>query len=553
MRGCVRLVSLLLLLSGCDAGAPSLLVDVRADYVAGIEITGIEAELEGRVMAVVVRRGDDLVNDTRRVASFEGLTSGTHSLAVRLLDSDGVLVERDVSVDVRQPIGITVVFTRSCSAVVCPRADPTATACLAGRCVPPECTDGTQPICGESEVCTTASDCSSDVACAEARCEGGVCLFRGVDESCGTGMFCDPDRGCIDAPIEDGGVADSAADTGPIDSGADASIDAADAGDAGCAACTATRYDEVGSGTTTDPYQLATAAQWIDLASRPEGWSLAFRLVRDIDLGGISGDHPPIGTESMPFTGNMDGNGKVVRRYTNVGRATYTGLFGHVAGATASISDLAVENAVVDGGERSGALIGFLAVGTVERVASFGPSCHVTAGGRANHRGGLVGETASASSLRDVFSTCRVSGMGIGVAGLVGHHEGSLDHGYYVNETDPVTASNRVAGLLGWNDAAGRVNDTFTVASVVGDSINDDVALNIGTLSGTAIGTYFDSSQSVTNLDTGGITVNGTAVDRSSAPGYFHDATNPPLSAWDFSTIWVERTGAPPTLWFLDR
>jgi hypothetical protein len=255
----------------------------------------------------------------------------------------------------------------------------------------------------------------------------------------------------------------------------------------------------------------------------------------------------------MPFTGVVDGGGNIVRGYHNVGGAMYTGLFGHVAGATASISDLAVENALVSGDERSGALIGFLAEGTVERVASFGPSCHVTSSVYANHRGGLVGETASPSTMRDVFSTCRVSGTGIGIAGLVGHHEGSLDNGYYWNETNAVTATSRVGGLIGWNAGPGRVTNAFTVASVVGNTPDNNLSLNIGTLSGTAVETYYDTGQTVTNVGTGGTTTNGTAIDLTSTPGYFYDATNPPMSAWGFSSVWVERAGAAPTLSFLDR
>ncbi|RLB46738.1 MAG: hypothetical protein DRJ42_26970 [Deltaproteobacteria bacterium] len=328
----------------------------------------------------------------------------------------------------------------------------------------------------------------------------------------------------------------------------------ADAGaDGGCAACSATRYDEVGGGTIEDPYLIATPEQWIDLANSPAGWASQYRVVQDIDLGTIPGDHPSVGSETMPFTGGVDGNGKIIRRYRTTTGASYSGLFGHVATIGPVIRDLAVMDAEVTGGVRSGALIGFLAGGTVLQVASFGAACHVTSSAGANHRGGLIGETASPAIVVNAFSTCRVSGRGFGVAGLVGHHAGTLTNGYYQNATFPVTATSRVAGLVGWNVAGGSVTNTFTVASVDGNTVNDDVSLHVGTADGAAGNSFFDSSRAVMNGGTGGIRVNGTPIDLFDNPGYFFSRANAPLDAWAFGTVWVEVSGDYPTLSFLLR
>jgi hypothetical protein len=57
-------------------------------------------------------------------------------------------------------------------------------------------------------------------------------------------------------------------------------------------------------------------------------------------------------------------------------------------------------------------------------------------------------------------------------------------------------------------------------------------------LSGTITNSFFDSGRTLVNLRTGGTTSNGTAVDVGTS-GYFYDRTHPPLSAWNFDTVWA--------------
>ena len=312
------------------------------------------------------------------------------------------------------------------------------------------------------------------------------------------------------------------------------------------------RYDAWGSGTANDPYRLCSAGQWIDLANHPEAWGAAIQLAADIDLGAIAGDHLPIGTMTMPFTGGMDGGGHVVIGYRNQSGASYLGLFGYV-GAGATIHDLAVRDVDVLSSEEAGGLIGYLGASTVQRVASFGPGCYVRSTGYANHKGGLIGETATGAIVEDVFSNCRLGGRGNGVAGLIGHNDGTLARGYYEHSTDPVTGSGKAGGLIGWNFQNAAVSDTFVSSDVEGSEPSTDVALHIGVESGMDTGSYFDSQRMVTNIDAGGgTTTNGIAVDTVSAPGYFFEAGNLPMSRWDFTTVWKARPGAYPILGYLD-
>jgi len=313
-----------------------------------------------------------------------------------------------------------------------------------------------------------------------------------------------------------------------------------------------TRYDDAGTGTAADPYQLCTAAQWLDLANTPSAWGQAFELVADLDLGAIAGDHPPIGTLANPFTGSMNGSGKVISGYRNLSRRSYLGLFGYVDGGGA-IRDLGIRDADILSLDLSAGAVGFLAVGIVERVATFGPSCYVRSVGYANHKGGLIGKAVAGAIVADVFSNCRLGGGGNGVAGLIGHFEGSLTNAYYEHGVEPVTGNGKVGGLIGWNLPGGMVRNTFASAAVAGDEATLDVALHIGLDSGSELGSYYDATRTVTNANaSGGTRANGVAIDTASMLGYFFDPVHPPMNSWDFGLVWAARPGGYPILRFLD-
>jgi hypothetical protein len=241
-----------------------------------------------------------------------------------------------------------------------------------------------------------------------------------------------PDLPRPDASWVDGLVVDAPAPDAPRDTSADLPEP--------------TRYDERGSGTQADPYLLKNAAQWLDLAATPYAWELHFRLIEDIDLEPTVGDHPPIGTLETSFTGVVDGGEHVISNFRNTSGSTNNGLFGYVDGPTARIENIAVEDADVEGAEPTGALVGLLVRGEVRNAAAFGDDCYVRSASYANHKGGLIGRVNQDGVVRDVFSTCRVGGTGIGIAGLIGHNEGVLTNGYYVNTSYPITGANRTAG-----------------------------------------------------------------------------------------------------------
>jgi hypothetical protein len=153
-----------------------------------------------------------------RIAEFEGLAAGSVVVHVELRAPDGpVVVERDVRVSVVEDTGIVVVLTRQCGGVTCPdgSSSPTATECLGGICVEPECSSLNPDACGGTGGCTTDADCT---VCSAGSCVDGVCFCTSTPPgTCGgLAMDCDdnPDNGCettVDTP-EQCGACDNVCD-----------------------------------------------------------------------------------------------------------------------------------------------------------------------------------------------------------------------------------------------------------------------------------------------------------------------------------------------------
>jgi hypothetical protein len=238
-----RALVLAAVLSGCTSSGVDLLVDLKTDLRPGYEFTSVRTTLVGggesvSEQSVPVTRGDDYTSGVR-VAELRGLPAGSRRLHVELRDLDGeVVVGRDIVVELTESRGVMVVFTRDCRGLECPAAggDPAETECLAGRCVTPDCLDGT---CAETTGCAGDDECVSGASCVEGRCSvERICLMIARDATCGAAELCDPDRGCVAdpmAPMDGGGPDTGARDTGAGDAASDGGPDApADTGPDAC-------------------------------------------------------------------------------------------------------------------------------------------------------------------------------------------------------------------------------------------------------------------------------------------------------------------------------
>ena len=209
LSSCAFFGALLFSLS-CGADNPTLQVDLRTDFVPGVEFVEIRTELsllprtagaQDLVDRVTVNVTDeDDARDGLRIAELTG-RSGMQWVYVELLTEEGeVLARRPVSVELEGDLGILIIITRDCEGVECPNpgGDPGAIACLAGECVDSRCRPGALEFCGGTAGCGADSDCASFAECADARCLEGVCFAAGDPSACEVGEWCHPDLGCLD-------------------------------------------------------------------------------------------------------------------------------------------------------------------------------------------------------------------------------------------------------------------------------------------------------------------------------------------------------------------
>ncbi|MAQ17972.1 MAG: hypothetical protein CMN30_24640 [Sandaracinus sp.] len=187
--------ALLLFLVACggDGGAVDLSVDLRTDYVPGVEFTGVRVLVDGAVAAEALSGSESYVSGLR-VAEVAGLDpEPRRAVALELVAGAAVIARREVVVSHLDDLAVTLVLSRDCGGVVCSEQDGVADRCLGGRCVDPGCVEGDEEVC-EPPQCAVAADCLAAASCAEASCEAGVCLFGG--DACGETAWCDPDVGC---------------------------------------------------------------------------------------------------------------------------------------------------------------------------------------------------------------------------------------------------------------------------------------------------------------------------------------------------------------------
>ena len=182
----------------CASGPHELRVDLRTDLVPGAEFDTILVAFDGEPARELTPGEADYVIGARVLDTLA--KPGEHVVEVSLTRNESTVLERAVHVRLDADYGITVVLTRDCRGVVCPGEDASATQCLGGRCVVPECAPETPEACGAAE-CTTAADCSSAATCGAVQCNAGTCLYASDSSSCRAGAYCDPDAGCRDPSV----------------------------------------------------------------------------------------------------------------------------------------------------------------------------------------------------------------------------------------------------------------------------------------------------------------------------------------------------------------
>jgi len=237
-----------------------------------------------------------------------------------------------------------------------------------------------------------------------------------------------------------------------------------------------------GSGTTADPYRIASATQLASIDTVSGGYlNCSFLQTADISLASIP-NWTPIGSIAQQgFGGEYDGGGFRIDDVTITGGG---GLFNFAASASfkhlhlevsvtgsnnvgglvgaaqfTTIDDVHVTATLVDTGTATGIIVGQFTYGTISRSSGRG-SVTTTAYG-----GGLVG-MLSFGAISDSYSRATVTG-GLYVGGLVGQVFACCGSSPQLNRsfaTGTVTGSTNLGGLVGILSVAGGTSFTNTAS-----------------------------------------------------------------------------------------
>jgi len=284
---------------------------------------------------------------------------------------------------------------------------------------------------------------------------------------------------------------------------------------------TKAQFSGSGSGTETDPYQVANATQLDEIRNYLGSANSIkhFSISNDIDLAElIATKYPtdgwePIGNkndgDTNAFYGSLNGNGfKITNLWINRVESNYLGLFGNTQEAFINNLNIELASNGIKGGDYVGALSGSTSGGAITNVKMTGS---ITA---LNYVGGLIGENGSP------ITACQSSGdvtvEGDYVGGLIGKTTAAVSDcssSSNVENTGGVFVGNFMGGLVGVNQAvvtnshaSGGVTGTSTIGGLVGDSyapVNNSFAT--GNISGM--------------MWVGGLVGTSDAVDNSYATG----------------------------------
>ena len=233
-----------------------------------------------------------------------------------------------------------------------------------------------------------------------------------------------------------------------------------------------------------------------DLDNIRNNLSGKYILMNDISLSGIN--WTPIGDSSNPFSGELNGNGFVIRNMTiNNPTESYQGLFGYTLNV--NLQNLGLENVNISASSQVGALVAYL-YGNIK-------NCYVTGviNTSGNVIGGLIGGTAPSrpGNILNCYTNIDVSGNN-SVGGLIGYNSAGINvnNCYSVGS---VKGNYQVAGLAGYSYYA-LFSNCYTTAAISG---NRYVAGLVG-YSGTSFNNcYFDIDNTGVNDSVG----SGTQID----------------------------------------
>ena len=230
-------------------------------------------------------------------------------------------------------------------------------------------------------------------------------------------------------------------------------------------------------------YDINGLILFIDKVNNGENNASA-ELMADLDFSGYPPTGPqftPIGSDSNPFKGKFNGNGKTIKNLVIDSDSDYVGFFGYV-GINGVVSDLSLENVTITGEKYVGGIAGWND-GTIENCR-MGGTVSVAKSSDIIYVGGVVGYNNARCIVKNCVNTGTVGFASTGytmtayVGGVVGYNEGYVQNSYNAGNVSAYGSS---------------VGNAINIGGVVGYNNNELLACyNMGTVDGSvAFGTHY--------------------------------------------------------------
>ena len=201
------------------------------------------------------------------------------------------------------------------------------------------------------------------------------------------------------------------------------------------------------------------------------------RLAGNIDMRGFSWN--PIGTESRPFKGFFNGNGRTISGiFCSWGNKYNVGLFGYASGE-AEIANLVLDDAIVHGKAAVGGILGYAAGDTCIWDCVSYAYVSSLADGNESKAGGIVGNMKCEAFVTGCVNYGPISGTERHVGGIVGRVEcGGISD--CVN-FGSVSGHSRLGGIAGCTDGGDAyVFNCYNVGRVHSSESNDYIGAIVG-------------------------------------------------------------------------
>jgi hypothetical protein len=279
-----------------------------------------------------------------------------------------------------------------------------------------------------------------------------------------------------------------------------------------------TQYGEVTVAVNVVVYTLIS--DQADLQNIASDMTGKYKLNADITLTNWT----PLGTNSTPFTGVFDGNGKTitVQSFDSAAlSAAYLSIFGYVKGTSAAsraeLKNLNIVSALPgitltgSGTKRVGLLAGYTTNVEISGITLTGTTFTLESG--QFNAGGIVGEAASNSKIVDCHNntdvTITLTGSGASYCGGIVGNVGSaveIENCSFIGDISVTSSGSgipKVGGIVGEN--RGLITDCWVEGSVLVEGPSKTYAGGIAgeCFNGSISQSYFDGTLTITRTSSG--------------------------------------------------